>query len=273
MQVNAVLGLQETTTDLRSGNKSSEMQYLNDLFDKWMPRGQKLAVDSDPSIHEVHDLVNAASATPKPLELLPAEFYDRKALKIMEQISAEEEYGGFIHDAEYRTLGIGQPLNEAVERMTQRTLQNKPLSNLSRTSESGQLSASKSSSEIAKFSLFACHDSTIGGIMTSLGIMKAPNLFWPPYASFLTIEMFRPRTAPQRPTAGTTNTKNIIESQRYVRLSYRNRPLEIPACASPGDHLAGDKSFCTLVEFNGAPQMPRDPLTLTGCFQASCRKF
>ena len=33
----------------------------------------------------------------------------------------------------------------------------------------------------------------------------------------------------------------------YVRLRYNDRPMTIPGCKIPGNHLAGDPSFCTLV--------------------------
>ena len=33
----------------------------------------------------------------------------------------------------------------------------------------------------------------------------------------------------------------------YVRLRYNDRPMTIPGCKIPGNHLAGDPTFCTLV--------------------------
>jgi acid phosphatase len=37
----------------------------------------------------------------------------------------------------------------------------------------------------------------------------------------------------------------------YVRLRYNDKPVTIPGCALPGNHLDGDESFCTLV---GSPR-------------------
>lgn len=33
----------------------------------------------------------------------------------------------------------------------------------------------------------------------------------------------------------------------YVRVRYNDRPTVVPGCKSPGKHLSGDESFCTLV--------------------------
>lgn len=35
----------------------------------------------------------------------------------------------------------------------------------------------------------------------------------------------------------------------YVRVRYNDRPMYIPGCALPGNHLDGDESFCTLAAF------------------------
>ena len=64
-------------------------------------------------------------------------------------------------------------------------------------------------------------------------------------------------SASKAPAAdGQTNRKTMnelsLEEKRsfdgyYVRLRYNDRPMTIPGCKIPGNHLAGDPSFCTLV--------------------------
>ena len=36
----------------------------------------------------------------------------------------------------------------------------------------------------------------------------------------------------------------------YVRIRYNDRPMVVPGCKLPGNHLNGDDSFCTLVRFS-----------------------
>lgn len=36
----------------------------------------------------------------------------------------------------------------------------------------------------------------------------------------------------------------------YVRLRYNDRPVVVPGCRAPGNHLEGDESFCTLVSIS-----------------------
>ena len=48
-----------------------------------------------------------------------------------------------------------------------------------------------------------------------------------------------------------TDELSATEKQKlnghYVRIRYNDRPLIIPGCKLPGNHLEGDESFCTLV--------------------------
>ena len=56
----------------------------------------------------------------------------------------------------------------------------------------------------------------------------------------------------------------------YVRVRYNDRPVVIPGCKAPGNHLPGDESFCTLVSREGIRAL--DSLTSpAGSFQANRR--
>jgi hypothetical protein len=83
--------------------------------------------------------------------------------------------------------------------------------------------------------------------MTALGVMQAANWFWPPYACFLTIEMFRTRSPAGAIRMNVLSSSSCQDGHRFVRLSFNGRPLELPECASAGDHLCGNKAYCTLV--------------------------
>ncbi|KAI9774987.1 MAG: hypothetical protein M1840_000203 [Geoglossum simile] len=230
------------------GNDSADMAYINHLLGKWMPNRQRVAVDSSPKLAGIFDTVNSTLATPNPGKYLPPEFFDEKARHYMERIATEEEYSGFAESKEFRTLGIGEPLGEAVKRMVGKVRHNSP----------SPLGAERGEGVADKpiLALFACHDSTIAGMMTALGTMKAPNWFWPPYTSFLAVEMFRRRASPVDGHLQHPPDEQQL-SDRFVRLSFMGRPLALPACRDRGNHLPGDESFCTLVsgisEFALAP--------------------
>ena len=55
----------------------------------------------------------------------------------------------------------------------------------------------------------------------------------------------------------------------YVRIRYNDRPMTIPGCKLPGNHLDGDQSFCTLVcDACGSISTPTK--LITGGFQEHC---
>lgn len=189
---------------------------------------RNIGVDSNPKLAGIFDTVNAALATSSPGDFLPQAFFDPHARRIMETIVTEEEHGGFVESHEFRVLGIGQPLSETVARMEK--VINHP------------------GSESEKLALFACHDSTLAGMMTALGCMRGPNWCWPGYSAFLTIELFqyRPDVSPAQELDPGRN-KDTNEKDRYVRLSFLGLPLSLPGCRDNGSHLAGAETFCTLV--------------------------
>lgn len=82
-----------------------------------MPVGQRVAVDSTPSLHGIWDTINATRASDNPRFRLPHAFYDARTLEIIESIVLEEEYIGYKKSKEYRTLGIGALLGEVVHSM------------------------------------------------------------------------------------------------------------------------------------------------------------
>ena len=53
----------------------------------------------------------------------------------------------------------------------------------------------------------------------------------------------------RRPMSELTDSEKQKLSGYYVRVRYNDRVKAIPGCKSPGNHLEGDESFCTLVCF------------------------
>lgn len=232
-----------------------------------MPNQEPISVLSKPKIHGIFDTISTVLATPNPESYLPREFFDPKARRILENIAADEEYMGFTESNEFRMLGIGDLLREVVERM--RNLTRAPTIHSSSSHEKTHSAQNQrpvgddenrtgmERTSPPLLALFACHDSTLAGIMTSLGVMKAPNWTWPGYASFLAIELFS--QGQQQPKTSTVsgwrsllleqseNTAVKPSPEYFIRLSFNGRPLSIPACQPKGNHLDRDGTFCDLV--------------------------
>lgn len=128
-----------------------------------------------------------------------------------------------------------------------------------------------------KFGMSGCHDTTLAGVLCSLGAFGGEK--WPSYTSHIAIELFR---KDDEAASTTTNLKDqrrprmlsfgvskrnestqggiarkkleeLSDGEReklkgfYVRLRYNDRPMTIPGCRLPGKHLEGNEGFCTLV--------------------------
>ena len=217
-------------------NQSDELKYLNGLLRKWMPAQQRVSVDSSPTLHGILDTINTTHAASDARTRLPEEFYDEKARDISNRITIEEEYQGYSENAEYRTLGIGRMLGDAVQRMVNRAQDD--------MSHDQWLENASHDPDLAALALFGCHDSTIAATLISLGALKVEAVTWPAFSSSMAIELFRVQEEEE--------DREVLQplpnmSSHYVRIRYNDRPVTLPGCQRPGHHLKGDLSFCTLV--------------------------
>lgn len=256
-------------------NTTSDMEYLNRLYGKWMPGDSpRVAVDSRPRLSGIMDTINSTLAH-GPETRLPKEFYDAKGHRIIEKIGVEEWYSGYKESREYRMLGIGGLMGDIVARM---------VGSVERSTADGEYEVMKKTGQDGthiKFGLSGCHDTTLAGVLSSLGAFDREE--WPPFTSHIAIEMFRkaktestlepsPKASiPAKrgwwgglmtpsPSAGTPpfgigrkKTEELTPAEKnklegyYVRLRYNDEPVTVPGCRIPGNHLEGDESFCTLV--------------------------
>ena len=265
-------------------NPSEEMQYLNKLLAKWMPPDSpRVAVDSRPRLLGILDTVNSTLAH-GPATRLPKEFYDEKGRRILEKIAVEEWYSGYQESEEYRTLGIGGLMGDIVARM---------VGSVERSMADGEYEVVQRPGQghtRIKFGLSGCHDTTLAGVLASLGAYDMNK--WPPFTSHIAIELFRkptdtstpetPTTQPAQPIVppaksgwlwwpfsttsragspagtpppgiGRKSTQDLTAAEKaklsgyYVRLRYNDEPVTVPGCKTPGNHLDGDETFCTLV--------------------------
>lgn len=154
------------------------------------------------------------------------------------------------------------------------------------SSSSRRMSDNEDDDDGFRFGLSGCHDTTLAGVLASLGAYN--DKAWPPFTSHIAIELFRDaenappstssssssssswwpsflRTA-STPSIGRTPTPNLTDKQKdsmqgyFVRLRYNDEPVTVPGCKLPGNHLAGDESFCTLAAFKAIVDKftPRD---------------
>lgn len=242
-------------------NTTQDMEYLNKLLGKWMPPDNpRIAVDSHPRLSGVMDTINATLAH-GPETKLPKEFYDAKARQIIEKVAVDEWFTGYKESREYRMLGVGSLMGDIVARMVG--------------------SAEQGRDARVKLGLSGCHDTTLAGILASLGALEPGE--WPPFTSHIAIEMFRksatsttlasgaesspaapskqgrlsslfsgsfgrtPNAIGRRPTEELSPKEVGKLGDYYVRLRYNDEPVTIPGCKLPGNHLEGDETFCTLV--------------------------
>ena len=256
-------------------NGSEEMDYATKKIGKWMPEDSpRVAVDSHPRLSGIMDTINATDAH-GPATKLPREFYDPKLREIIDKVGVEEWYQGYKESNEYRTLGIGGLLGDLVARM---------VGSVEHSTADGEYELAQKvgvdGAVPVQFGLSGCHDTTLGGVLASLGAFE--NEKWPPFTSHIAVELFRdanvPAAAPPAPTPsqswfssifswggaklpagapppgiGRKRTPDLSEVEKsrldgyYVRLRYNDRPMTIPGCKALGKHLEGDESFCTLV--------------------------
>ena len=270
------------------GNNSEEIEYLNQLWSKWMPASSpRIAVDSRPRLSGITDTVNASLAH-GPVTRLPSIFYDEKARNIAEKIIVDEWFSGYKESVEYRKLGIGALLGDIVDRMVSTAIGG------GWRMETTSLGASQTGNPI-KFSLNGCHDTTIAGVLASLGAFETDK--WPPFTSSIVVELFSTAdshsaassmdtsgnsitpaatTPPKRsgflsclvghpsPPSQSSPPREIIRKplasfpelakgrlrNHYVRILYNDDPVRIPGCvAKETNHLPGDETFCTLEAF------------------------
>ncbi|KAE9364108.1 phosphoglycerate mutase-like protein [Stipitochalara longipes BDJ] len=252
-------------------NDTEDMAYINKLFSRWMPdHSVPIAVNSVPSLYQIKDFVDSSVAHDRSL---PDEFYDDKARQIMNKISMEEWFAMFIESREYRTLAVGTVMGEIHDRMR----------SVIRASFESNLSPSRSTpletERFGKLALIGCHDTTIVGILSSLGVFDQKT--WPALCSHIAVELLEESSedaalcavgssdAMRTAKAQIGSLKQIKESllpgkaietkdlispveglpnapgKHYVRIRYNDHLLKIPGCNQPGKNFMGDATLCT----------------------------
>ncbi|MCJ1289021.1 hypothetical protein MMC34_000553 [Xylographa carneopallida] len=180
-------------------NKSTEMDYLNNLISKWMPENSKrVAVDSHPRLSGIMDTINSTLAH-GPETRLPAAFYDSKGREIIDKIGVEEWFSGFRESNEYRTVGIGGLVGDVVSRMVGNVEGNGNDGIREVGGEVNELGKGRGGEKKIKFGMSGCHDTTLAAILSSLGAFEGER--WPPYTSHIAVELFRKTPSTNAPSS------------------------------------------------------------------------
>ncbi|KAH9869928.1 hypothetical protein J1614_006849 [Plenodomus biglobosus] len=266
-------------------NDTNDMSYVSSKISKHMPDEAKVAVDSRPRLTGILDTINATDAH-GPDTKLPKAFYDPKLRAIIDKIAVEEWFKGYTESVEYRTLGIGGLMGDVTSRMTvsARHIAADGLAEVGTSSGKG-----RGGETAIKFAMSGCHDTTLAGVLTSLGAFDGED--WPPFTSHIAFELFKarntptmqsaPSTAPQQPSLAPTTRNSwwsnlfgaaqtqessaqnatripvseLSQAQRdelknyYVRIRYNDKIMQVPGCKKEGKHLEGDTTFCTFEAF------------------------
>lgn len=262
-------------------NGSEDLKYVTKKIGKHMPdEDAPVAVDGRPRLSGVMDTINATDAH-GPATKLPREFYDERVRAIIDKIGVEEWYSGYRESREYRTLGIGGLLGDVVARMVGsaestaadggyevlKQGQSAPirfgLSGCHDTTLAGALT-SLGAFENEKWPPFTSHiaielfkrktshseaNTTTPSVAVAAPVVEAES-WW---------DRIWGRAGDSGragvPPAG-IGRKTVVELSEeekntlqgyFVRVRYNDRPMTIPGCRTPGNHLEGDESFCTLV--------------------------
>jgi len=231
-------------------NDSPDMAYLNAKIGRWMPDASPVVkVDSKPRLSGIMDTINATLAH-GPQTRLPKEFYDAKALAIIDRVSVEEWFSGYAESREYRMLGVGALMGDVVGRLVA-SAQASPADGIAEVGgEDGGLARGRGGERRIRLALSGCHDTTLAGLLTSLGAFDGQS--WPQYTSHVAIELFQRRSLTAPATA-----------------LPRNFPGEEGSSAAPAAQIGGSttKSWSLWTALFGAAE--RGPSTLTAAAAAA----
>lgn len=235
-------------------NDTPEMAYLTKRLGKWMPESNPtVRVDSKPRLSGIMDTINATLAH-GPETRLPKEFYDPKALDIIDQISVEEWYSGYTESREYRMLGIGSLMGDVVARLVASAGHTPADGIIEVGGEDGSLGTGRRGEKRIRMALSGCHDTTLAGVLSSLGAFEGEK--WPKFTSHIAVELFKRKPSPPVPSSVPANFpgEESSPSMRADKSSSRNNSK-----GSPWNSLFG-KSKALASSMESAEETARKPL-------------
>lgn len=174
-----------------------------------MPNKSRFAVDSHPRLSGVMDTVNSTLAH-GPETRLPTEFYDKRAIAIIDKIGVEEWFAGFKESNEYRTVAIGSLAGDILSRMVGNADRTRHDGLPEKEGERSFLDKTRTGEPALRFALSGCHDTTLAALLSSLGAFDDRS--WPPYTSHIAFELFKAKEYKSRAGAPPTDQNSVDKS-------------------------------------------------------------
>lgn len=253
------------------------MNYVNHLWSKYMPTtAPRIAVDGKPRLSGIMDTINATDAH-GPDTKLPAVFYDKRARDIVDRIAVDEWYSGYGDSVEFRKLGIGGLMGDVVDNMVSVAV-NGSWRSASSVPRDGDSNREHGESRAVRFGLSGCHDTTIVGILASVGAFEDGK--WPRFTSSVAVELFsdsdsdsnKPKSADKRdpsgsgsgsdsPKGGGNITNSILSylpgfSSSSSSPSTKNQPLQtarVPLTSLPDSAREKLRTNYVRIRYNDRP--------------------
>ena len=98
-----------------------------------------------------------------------------------------------------------------------------------------------------RLALYACHDTSIGGLLNALQCFDDK---WPAFTAYMSFELFT-KTKDEKPASWLSGLRGFGSikpdlKDHFVRIRYNSKDLKIPACQLPDNHLEGSEgTVCT----------------------------
>lgn len=153
----------------------------------------------------------------------PRGFEEPGVINTLIDAAMDEEFVAFSKHPEAQKLGMGRFLGEVVERMI---------------GPAGEYTKYSSLMAPVKMHLYAAHDSSVGSVLSTLGVFDKK---WINYTSHVIFEVF------EKPAQSGLLSKKPFEL--FVRVKYNGKPMKLPACQASGKHMNDDTSMCTMAAF------------------------
>ncbi|KAJ2158464.1 hypothetical protein GGF46_003749 [Coemansia sp. RSA 552] len=250
------------TKDARAGRKVIDDAYRQTIQVPSIGATAKEMMDRTSfasSLHPVFDELMSMTAHGKSLP----EGVSREHLDLLGQ-AASYQWTHPLHSIEGMRLGFGRLLNDIVQNMAQAVSGDAALG-AQRTGDKllapGGLREPTEVPNVPKLALFGCHDITVAPLAIAMG---SPGINWLPFASMLTLELFRDPSVKGLPGAQDmpkTVDPALDTSGYFVRVRLDDTVLKLPSCKPQGKHhpkMGSD--MCSLSAFfeHLAPVIPRE---------------
>lgn len=169
----------------------------------------------------------------------PACFADKEAVNLLARASIDTEFVGYEQNSEMKKLGMGKFFYEVLKRMT--------IGDVVRGQNDAEIAKMLKKDSIKyrktpKLALYAAHDSSIGAILATMGVLERK---WINFTTHIIFEHFEDVSSSEK--QGWSLGRK--QPEQYVRVKYNGKPVSLPACAAEDKHMLQDATMCSMAAF------------------------